>query len=485
MKTLTNAKSLMGTVLIIDDERVIREHLARLLQAEGLKTESVASLHEGIAILQQQQVELVFTDLRLGHESGLEVIRMLRQSFPGTESVVMTAFGSIEGAVEALHLGAIDYLTKPLTEDAVKLVVHKVIERKRLVDEVSRLRQHVAMNYGFDNIIGISKPMLQVKDTARRIAPTDITTLITGPSGTGKELFARAIHHHSLRRSGPFVAIDCSSIPEALLESELFGHVRGSFTSAWNNKKGLFEEAEGGTIFLDELSNMPISVQVKLLRFLQDGNIRPVGSNDQKKINARIVGASNRDLTEMVARGTFREDLYYRLNVIPLNLPPLRERREDIEMLTDYFLRRIAAEIGKAPHAITRRAIEKLLSHEWPGNVRELENTLKRGVALCQAEQLDLDDIMFIRNESTIEAPSFGMVPRGRLMDATQRQTILRALSDNNWNYTQTAQALGIGRTTLWRKMKKYELGSKGLDDAFGAEEMNESMVEELDEVLA
>jgi DNA-binding NtrC family response regulator len=270
-----------------------------------------------------------------------------------------------------------------------------------------------------------------------------------------------------------------------LLESELFGHVRGSFTSAWNNKKGLFEEAEGGTIFLDELSNMPISVQVKLLRFLQDGTIRPVGSNDQKKINARIIGASNRDLTEMVARGTFREDLYYRLNVIPLNLPPLRERREDIEMLTDYFLRRIAAEIGKAPQAIARRAIEKLLFHEWPGNVRELENTLKRGVALCQAEQLDIDDIMFIRNESTIDAPSFGMVPRGRLMDATQRQTILRALSDNNWNYTQTAQALGIGRTTLWRKMKKYELGSKGLDDAFGAEEMNESMVEELDEVMA
>lgn len=464
MKTTTRQAG-AARALVLDQDRIAREQLSRLLQLAGLQVDTAATLQECLECLQRQKIDLAFADLRVAEDGGNELIRLIKRNSPGTEAVIMTEFGSIEGATEALRLGAIDYLLKPLHQDGVRLVVQRALEGKRLIDEVNSLRQHVAMNYGFDNIIGISRPMQQLKDTARRIAPTDITTLICGPSGTGKELFARAIHHHSLRRKLPFVAVDCSAIPEALLESELFGHVRGSFTSAWQNKKGLFEEADGGTIFLDELSNMPVSVQVKLLRFLQEGTIRPVGSNEQKKINARIIGASNRDLTEMIARGTFREDLYYRLNVIPLVLPPLRERREDIEMLTEYFLRKIAAELGRTPLGISRRAVDKLMSHDWPGNVRELENALKRGVALSTQDLLDSEDIMFIRSEYPGEPTAEGQMVRGRLMDTTQRQTILRALSDNNWNYTQTAQALGIGRTTLWRKMKKYDLGGKEIGE--------------------
>ncbi len=330
-------------------------------------------------------------------------------------------------------------------------------------EELTILRQHVAMSYGFDNIVGISKPMMQLKETARRIAPTDITVLITGASGTGKELLAHAIHLHSNRRAGSMVAIDCSAIPETLLESELFGHTKGSFTSAHQNKKGLLEEADGGTIFLDEVSNMPASIQVKLLRFLQDSEIRPVGSSVSKQVDVRIIAATNRDLSLMVANEEFREDLYYRLNVIPLNIPTLVERAEDIEILTDYFIRKICNDMKRETMAINRSAVEKLLSHTWPGNVRELENTLKRGIALSSGNELTAEDIIFVSGNgkhgpNTVPPPGRSLTLRGNLMDSGQRSLILKALNDNKWNYTKTAAVLGIGRTTLWRKIGKYNL---------------------------
>ncbi len=452
-----------ATILIIDDEAAIRRTLTLLLGKDGYMIREASNIAEAISILTEQRIDLAIVDLRLGDESGLDLIRLIQQNHRGTESILLTAYGSIESSVEAMKTGACDYITKPFSNNELTLRVGKALERKVMKEEIITLRQHVAMSYGFDNIVGISKQIAQVKETAQRIAPTDITVLITGASGTGKELFARAIHHHSNRRNGPFVAIDCSAIPETLLESELFGHMKGSFTSATQSSPGLLENADTGTVFLDEVSNMPPAIQVKLLRFLQDSVIRRIGSSTSRKIDVRIIAATNRELSALVSEGLFREDLYYRLNVIPLRLPTLVERAEDTEILTDYFIRKIAGEMNRPPVAINREAVDKLLAHRWPGNVRELENTLKRGIALCTSECLEADDIIFIASDKNAQTPveqatRTTLTLKGNLLDTGQRSLIVKALNDNDWNYTKTASELGIGRTTLWRKVRKYDL---------------------------
>ena len=451
-----------ASILVVDDEIAISRTLTLMLGRAGYQVVSARDIDTARQLLNERSIDLVLVDLRLGEENGLDLIRLIKQSYPEVESILLTAYGSIENTVEAMQAGAGDYVTKPFSEDEFLIRVNRVLERRLMRRELVSLRQHIAMNYGFDNIVGISKQLLHVKETARRVSPTDITVLITGASGTGKELFAKAIHHHSERRERPFVAVDCSAIPEALLESELFGHTKGSFTSAITDKKGLFEQADGGTLFLDEVGNMPPNVQVKLLRFIQDSVVRRVGSEVSRRIDVRIVAATNRDLAGLVAEGRFRDDLYYRLNVIPLVLPTLKERAEDVEILTDYFLRRTAQEMDKGPLTISRDAVNKLQGHSWPGNIRELENTLKRAAALCTSRHLEAHDITFIASDEQSQQPTgptrVSLHLKGKLLDDSQRSLIVRALNDNNWNYTKTADDLGIGRTTLWRKIKKYDL---------------------------
>lgn len=465
MTMINSATDRQMKILVIDDEDSARRILVLLLRQQNYLVSSAATVPQGIKELENNEVDLVITDLKIGSRSGVEILKLVETSFPDVESILLTAYGSIEGAVEAIHAGAFDYMTKPYDNEQLLIRVKKALERKLMREELTALREHVAMSFGFDNIIGISHSMTELKETAKRIAPTDITVLITGDSGTGKELIARAIHHHSRRRTGRFVAIDCSAIPEHLLESELFGHTKGAFTSAHQTRVGLLEEAHGGTVFFDELSNMPASIQVKLLRFLQDFIIRPVGSSETKKIDIRVIGASNQDLAEMVSEGTFRQDLYYRMNVLPIHLPPLSRRKEDIEILTEYLLRKIATEMKRSPLTISRNAATALLNHSWPGNVRELENTLKRAVALSLSDHLDIQDIIFVRGESrnaTVlgqERPGKLILKGGKLLHNSQKDIILQALSEHNWNYTRTAAQLGIGRTTLWRKIKKFDLG--------------------------
>jgi len=465
-------------ILVVDDDATIRKVLTILLRKAGHQVSDAESIGAANRQLGERSFDLIIVDLHLSDGNGIDLIRLVRQSYPDTESILLTGFGTIESSVEAMQAGAFDYITKPFSNHEFMIRVGKALERRAMRQEIVSLRQHVAMSYGFDNIVGISKQILQVIETARRIAPTDITVLITGASGTGKELFARAIHHHSGRRHQPFVAIDCSAIPETLMESELFGHTKGSFTSATQNRKGLFEEADGGTVFLDEVSNMPASIQVKLLRFLQDSVIRRVGSSTTHKVDVRIVAAANRELSAMVGEGKFREDLYYRLNVIPLNLPTLKQRSEDIEILTEYFLRRLAVEIGRPSLTISREAVDRLLSHTWPGNIRELENTLKRAAVLCTSNHLETADIMFVASEDNGSKQPVGpsrtsLRIKGNLLDNTQRELIVKALEENGWNYTKTANDLGIGRTTLWRKIRRYDL-KRDLEASWETQEKHE-----------
>ena len=455
-------------ILVVDDEDSARRTLSICLRKETFVVETASSAKEAFLALERDHYDIVVTDLCLEESSGLEIVKTVRKSFPATESIVITAHSSLENAVAAVHAGAFDFVAKPFTLDQVLVKVRKAIEHKEMRAELTSLRQHVAMSYGFDNIVGISDAITALKQTARRIAPTDITVLISGPSGTGKELFARAIHYHSSRSHRNLVTIDCSAIPESLMESELFGHKKGSFTSATVDKSGLLEAADGGTVFLDEVSNMPLPLQSKLLRFIQNSEFRPVGADETRRVDVRIIAATNRDLGEMVAAGEFREDLYYRLNVIPLNLPSLSQRPEDIEVLVDYFTHQITARMGRPAPIVSRDAVDKLRSHNWPGNVRELENTLKRAIALIHSDTIDSDDIVFIGAEhptpSTKAVDTNQETPDSNqtgLLDQNQRTVIIRALDENNWNFTQTAQELGIGRTTLWRKVKKFNLKRK------------------------
>ena len=459
----------LATILLVDDDDAFRMTVEILLKKSGYEVITASGVGRAIEIMQERKMDLIITDLKMNDGNGTELLTKTHELHCNAAVIIETAFGSVKNAVEAMRQGAYDYITKPYKNEELLVLIEKALEHREIREELNALRAEVAWKYSFDNIIGVSGAMKQLKNLAARVASTDVSILITGESGTGKELLARAIHHHSARRKKKFIPIDCSSIPAELLESEFFGHVKGSFTSAYNTHRGLFEEAEGGTVFLDEIGDMPLHLQSKILRVLQESEIRPVGSSVSKKIDARILAATNKDLAVLAKEGNFREDLFYRLNVLPINIPPLRERADDVAILAEYFLKTEQAKEGVPDLSISSEAMEKILSHHWPGNVRELENTIKRAIALSHDGRLIANDIIFITSDAGGKGPAFtGWSIRREEKKASEfdcgtleeslKQRIAATLSANEWNFTRTAMKLGIGRTTLWRKVKKYNI---------------------------
>lgn len=453
----------MSSILIVDDDQNICTALRVLLTRNGYTVDTANSTAVAETIIGQHQFDLVITDLRISEDSGMDIIKTVKKVMPDTEVIMLTGYGSINTAVEAIKRGAFDYLSKPFEDEEMLLVMEKALDHRKMKGELKHLRKAFAETYNFDNIVGSSAAINSCIEIVKQVAPQEINVVICGDSGTGKELFAKAIHNHSSRRDNKFVAINCSAMPDLLLESELFGHVRGAFTSATANKKGLFEEANGGTIFLDEVGDTSPSLQAKLLRVLQEEEIRPVGSNQTTKINVRVIAATNKSLESMVSQGKFREDLYYRLNVISITIPSLAERREDIVPLAFHFLRKYCEHFHKPEKTLTEAACEKVMGHDWHGNVRELENTIKRAVALSISPVIDVENLFLMKPMPRIgSAETRNGLPMGSTpLVEIQREHILNSLRENKWNYSVTAGKLGIGRTTLWRKVKKFNIAKE------------------------
>jgi len=450
-------------ILIAHRDKETFHSITGILGAKKYRVFETDSGARAVKTVKENQIDLVLVDLLSIGEDGLETVKKIKRGFPETGAVVLTASADDVLVLKCLTEGALDYIIKPLVKERALLQLQASLEKITMKRELTALHQHIAMNYGFDNFISISKPVVQIKETAMRIATTDITVMITGNPGTGKELLARTIHHHSDRRHKPFLTLDCSTVPEETLLTELFGQAGAAASEYRPEKPGLFERADGGTVFLEEVSHLPAAAQTRLLRFFQYSEICPVGTDKARKVNVRLIATGSRDLSEKVTAGEFSADLYYRLNVIPIHLPSLTARAEDIEILTEYFLRKIAFENDRSTITITRPAVDRLLAHNWPGNIRELENTLKRAAAFCRNNQIDFHDIVFISGDKGIVADASPVTKttltiKGGTLDKSQRTLIVKALSDNNWNYTKTASELGIGRTTLWRKIKKYNL---------------------------
>jgi len=447
-------------ILIVDDEEGLRRLLVRVLAKSGHEALAVASGAEALRQVAAEPFDLVITDIKMPEMDGLELLRQLKAFDPALPVIVMTAYGTVESAVEALRAGAYDYLAKPFEIDELKLTVAKALERERLLAENRYLLAELEGRYDFAGIIGNSPGMHQVFEMASSVAASNASVLITGESGTGKELLARSIHFNSSRKEKPFIVLNCAALSEGVLESELFGHEKGAFTGALATRKGRFELADQGTLFIDEVGEMTLAAQVKLLRVIQEHEFERVGGSKSIKVDVRIVAATNKNLAEQVKAGRFREDLYYRLNVINLHLPPLRERREDIEPLARHFLQKYVTETGKKIDEIAPRALSCLLAHDWPGNVRELQNAIERGVVLAKGRILtprDLPQGLQGGDQICLQLPERG----GNLTDILEdleRQLIVQTLEREQGSQTRAADALGIKRTTLRYKMEKYRL---------------------------
>ncbi len=458
-------------ILIIDDEEVLQDILTVLIRKEGHTPLTAATGEEGLAVLEREEIDLVLLDLMLPGLHGMDVLRRIRQRDADQVVVVITAFSSIESAIEAMREGAFHYIPKPFKNEEVMLTVRKGLDQRRLTSENRALREQLRQRFAFDNILGKSKPMLQVYDLIQLAAPAKSNILILGESGTGKELVAKAIHHHSRRAEGPFVTVNSGSMPADLLESNLFGHIRGAFTGAVASKRGLFELANGGSIFFDEIGNIPLDTQSKLLRVIQEREFMRLGGLDTIKVDVRIIAATNADLDAMVQQGGFREDLYYRLNVITVSLPPLRRRSEDIPLLAQHFLAHYARENEKALREISPRALELLIDYPWPGNVRELENAVERAVVLSTGEVLT-EELLPATVRQRGESAAAGLLPTVlppngiAFKDAVsqyERQIIIRALQSCGGVQKRAAELLQVKPTTLHEMMKRLNISSESL----------------------
>ncbi len=439
-------------ILIVEDEETLRESLKRVFIKEGFNVDVAGSAEEALSLCEENLYDVIISDIILPGMDGIELLAKIRQLIPEQIFIVITAYASVNTAIQALRLGAYDYIMKPIIHEEIKQVVRNAIKQKQLLKENLILKQEIVKHYDFTNIIGESKAIKSIIEEIKKIADTRSTVLLLGETGTGKELFARVIHHSSSRQNMPFIPINCSAIPENLLESELFGHVKGAFTGAVTSKKGLLEEADGGTVFLDEIGDMPQSLQSKFLRVLEDQEIRPVGSTKSKKVNIRIITATNKDLNELVKKGIFREDLFYRINVISINLPPLRNRREDIEPLANFYVNKFAKNLGKDVNKISSEAISLLVSYNWPGNVRELQNVIERAVILAEGDTILPEHLP--ENLRTTETFFEEALNTGLSIEDYTRAFVLKY--QHLYGEQELAEKLGITRKTLWEKRKKW-----------------------------
>ena len=448
------------TVLVIDDDESLRKVVEYNLIEEGYRVLTAADGAAGLATFQEHPVDLIVTDIRMPGLDGLDLLARVRAMQPDLAVVVLTAHGTIDSAVEAMRIGAADYLTKPFNRDQLKTAVRKAFDVASLRSENRLLRQIVADRFSFANMIAASRSMRAVTDTAGRVAQSDATVLLEGESGTGKELLAKAIHFHSARRRGPFVTINCGAIPEQLLESELFGHRRGSFTGAVGDKRGKFEAADGGTIFLDEIGELPPLLQVKILRVLQEREIDKVGETRPLKVDVRVIAATNRDLEKMIGGGGFRDDLYYRLAVVSIRVPPLRERVDDIPLLVDHFLDKHAERLRRERPPVEKAVYSALNLYTWPGNIRELENVIERALVLDRDSVLGLDDLpdRLRAQEHHVATLRMELPDEGISLEDVERELLLAALQRHGWNQTRAAAFLGITRSTLVYRMQKFGL---------------------------
>ena len=447
-------------VLIVDDEEGLRHSLSVHLKQAGFQPTTAAGAREALAVLGNESFDVILCDIRMPGMDGLELLAELRKGGIESTVIMMSAYGDTETAIEALRGGAYDYIAKPFRKDEVILAIRKAEERETLRRENRQLKATVERAYRFENIVSKNPAMLSIFDSIRRIADYRTTVLITGESGTGKELVARAVHFNGRRKDGPFVAVNCGAIPEPLLESELFGHVRGAFTDAHAEKDGLIQEADGGTLFLDEIGELPVSLQVKLLRVLQDGVIRKVGGTKSVEVDLRVIAATVRDLEEEIRRGRFREDLFYRLNVFPIHLPPLRDRPEDVPALVDHFVFRFNAKLGISLHGASRDALSLLMKYPWPGNVRELENTLERAAVLAPGEWIELEHLpeKVRAFETAPAAPGADDLSIKRNARLLEERMIREALTRTRGNRTRAAKLLEISHRALLYKIQDYKI---------------------------
>ena len=449
-------------MLVVDDDHIILDSLSEFLQLEGFEVEAALDFPRALQIIEHKGVDLILCDVNMPGGNGFELLHCVRKRFPETVVVMMTAYGTIESAVEAIKMGAYDYLTKPIIDDELKVCIERAVSQQALLRENRILKETLDLRFGLESVVGHDYRMLKVFDLVESVAASRVTVLMQGASGTGKSLIAKVIHQRSGRGDKPFVEVSCGALPETLLESELFGHVRGAFTGAVANKAGKFKAAHGGTLFLDEISAASPALQLKLLRVLQTHQFEPVGSNKTETVDVRVLLASNSNLESEVKAGRFREDLYYRINVVSIDMPPLAERVGDIPLLARHFLNRYSAEMNRIITDFDPATMQALLAYPWPGNVRELENVVERGVVLCKGRRITLDDLpsKLLASAAAVEKSiaAYRPMPLREALEEPEKQILEAALRANGWNRQLTAQQLVINRTTLYKKMKRYGL---------------------------